>query len=46
MTSPRSKKKANLYTNGAVAVAPPAKPLLEGDACTRRNTGIIEGMYK
>lgn len=36
MTSPRSKKKANAHTNGAVVPAPPPKPLWEGDAWTRK----------
>ena len=42
VTSPRSKKKANLYTNGAVAVAPPPKPLWEGDAWTRKEVAPEE----
>lgn len=33
---PRSRKKANLHTNGAIASAPPPKPLWEGDAWTRK----------
>lgn len=36
MASPRSKKKANTQTNGAVVPAPPPKPLWEGDAWTRK----------
>lgn len=36
VVSPRSKKKANPHTNGIVVPAPPAKPLWEGDAWTRK----------
>ena len=36
MATPRSKKKANAHTNGAVASTPPPKPLWEGDAWTRK----------
>ena len=36
MATPRSKKKANARTNGAVVPAPPPKPLWEGDAWTRK----------
>ena len=35
VASPRSKKKADSYTNGVVVSAPPPKPLWEGDAWTR-----------
>ena len=36
MASPRSKKKANSHTNGAIPPSPPPKPLWEGDAWTRK----------
>ena len=36
LASPRSKKKANAQTNGAIAPVPPPKPLWEGDAWTRK----------
>ena len=37
MASPRSRKKANLHTNGALAPpSPPPKPRWEGDAWTRK----------
>ncbi|CAD6589392.1 MAG: hypothetical protein ASARMPRED_004027 [Alectoria sarmentosa] len=36
VATPRSKKKANAHTNGAVASTPPPKPLWEGDAWTRK----------
>ena len=36
MTSPRSKKKPNSHTNGALVPVPPPKPLWGGDAWTRK----------